>query len=319
MKKAFKLILTYFLTGILATAVGVIFYSVYLGIQKYVAGSDFVIFQKEDFLRALFYVISCVIMFICAVMTYVRISNRGSVPQFIVFVLLSAVTWAVLIPVKFKIEDKVLYNVKDSSKVLTGGYFRQDGNKVYYFTTDYNANPHINTSAIVIDTTETGQVTMESITPSRDFVLFRNSAPYSDILIKNIFDEGNLSQPVISFSLIMQHAREALAKGWTFWLGFLSIAFALASLYGAADLFRWKLLNTGFMAVATFAILCTNTLYYHPVVTSFCRQYINNQKFFVFLSRYMDYPILVLANVLAGLVFIIIGIVRCATRKKRNY
>ena len=203
MKKAFKLILTYFLTGILATAVGVIFYSVYLGIQKYVAGSDFVIFQKEDFLRALFYVISCVIMFICAVMTYVRISNRGSVPQFIVFVLLSAVTWAVLIPVKFKIEDKVLYNVKDSSKVLTGGYFRQDGNKVYYFTTDYNANPHINTSAIVIDTTETGQVTMESIAPSRDFVLFRNSAPYSDILIKNIFDEGNLSQPVISFSLIM--------------------------------------------------------------------------------------------------------------------
>lgn len=309
----------YFVTLIIATAIGVVFYSIYLNVQNHVAGTKFIFFQKEEFLRALFYVVSCVIILICPAMIYIRISNKGSVPQFFIFILLSGITWMVCIPLQFKLEDKIFYNAKDSSKVLTGGYFRQNGEKVYYFTSDYNANPFTDTTAIVIDTTEDGQVEMENLTPSRDFVLFRDSAPYKDVLIKNIFEGSTPSQPVLSFSLIMQHARNALGKGWTFWLGFLSLALVLCSLYGAADLFRWKLLNTGFLFTATFVILAGYTMYFHPAVTSFCRQYINNRRFFIFLSKYMDYPLIVLCNVFFSIVFTIIGIVRFATRKKRNY
>ena len=317
MKKAFKLILMYFLTLVLATAAGVLFYSIYLSIQNYVTGTDFVFFKKEEFVRALFYVASCVLMLICPAMIYVRISNRGSIPHFITFVLLSVLTWGILLPLHTKFEKKVLYNAKDSSRMLTGGYFREDGDKVYYFTRDFNV-PY-KTQTIVIDKTENGPVTVEEFGASRDFVLFRNSAPYSDVLIKNIFSPGEASQPLLSFSLIMQHARNAIAKGWTFWLSFLSMALLLCSLYGAADLFRWRLLNTGFMFVASFGVLAGNTLFFHPTVVSFCRQYINNRRFFIFLSKFMDYPLLVLLNVLFSLVFIIIGIVRFATRKKRVY
>ncbi len=319
MKKAFKLILTYFLTFILTTAVGVLFYSVYLGIQNYVAGQDFVFFQKEDFLRALFYVVSCVILLICPAMIYVRISNRGGIAHFIVFILLSAVTWGVLIPVQIKLEDKIFYNAKDSSKILSGGYFRESDGKIWYFTSDYNANPYVSPTTIVIDTAEKGEVKVQKTSPSRDFTLFRDSAPYSDILIKDMFAQKNPSQPLISFSLIMQHAENALNKGWTFYLAFISLGLLLCSLYGAADLFRWKLLNCSFMMAATFLILAANTLYFHPLVTSFCRQYVNGQSFFVFLSKYMDYPLLVLVNSVFSLVFVIIGIIRFATRKKRNY
>ena len=65
-------------------------------------------------------------------------------------------------------------------------------------------------------------------------------------------------------------------------------------------------------------MLTLNTMYYHPVITSFRRQYINNKGFFIFLGKYMDDPLLVLVNVTLSLVFIIIGIVRFATRKKRS-
>ena len=139
----------------------------------------------------------------------------------------------------------------------------------------------------------------------------------SDILLKKAFGESD-KQAIISFSLIMEHAEIAFSKGWTFWLGFLSLGLLFASLYGAADLFRWRLLNSGFLMLMTFGIFAANTLYYHPVVTSFRRQYINNKGFFIFLGKYMDDPLLVLANVTLSLVFIIIGIVRFATRKKRS-
>lgn len=319
MKKAFKLVLMYFLTLIIATAVGVVFYSVYLSIQNYVAGGTFSFFNKQDFLRALFFVVSCVIILICPAMIYVRISNKGGIAHFIAFVLLSCVTWGILIPVQIKLEKKVFYNAKDSSRMLSGGYFRPSDDKIYYFSSDYNANPYVSPVTVVIDTSEQGEVTIEKTAPSRDFVLFRDSAPFSDVLIKELFPQYDSSQAVISFSLIMQHAENAIQKGWTFFLAFISLGLLLCSLYGAADLFRWKLLNTCFMMAASCFVLAANTLYFHPVITSFCRQHINNLSFFVFLSKYMDYPLLVILNVFFSLVFIVIGIIRFATRKKRNY
>ena len=137
------------------------------------------------------------------------------------------------------------------------------------------------------------------------------------ILLKKTFNESE-KQSIISFSLIMQHAQNAFEKGWTFWLGFLSLGLLIMSLYGAADLFRWRLLNSGFLMVMTFGIYVANTLYYHPIVTSFRRQHINSKGFFIFLGKYMDDPLLVLVNVSLSLVFVIIGIVRFATRKKRS-
>ncbi len=317
MIKALKLVLMYFLILLLGTAIGMVFYYVYLEMQASVAGITSILFNKEDLLRALFYVLGCVFLFICPAMVYVRISNKGGAGNFIAFILLSALTWAVCIPLLLHFEDKVNYNSKSSTKMLTGGYFRENKGKVYYFTSDYNNNPYMNITTVVIDTSDSGQVEVQNISPSRDFILFRDAAPYSDILIKKAFGEESRN-PLISFSLILEHARNAFAKKWTFWLGFLSLGLLIASLYGAADLFRWRLLNTGFLLTATFVILAANTLYYHPVVTSFRRQYINNNKFFLLLSKYVDDPPLVMVNLVFTLVFIIIGIVRFAGRKKRN-
>lgn len=317
MKKAFRLVLTYFLFLVIGTAIGMFFYYVYLHLQASVAGQQAPLFIKEDLFRVLFYVIGCLLLFVCPAMVYVRISNKGGIAHFIMFILLSCTTWAVLIPLLGHFENKVTYNTKDSSKMLTGGYFRENGDKVYYFTDDYNKNSYTDTTTIVIDTTQDGTVEIENIKSSRDFILFRDSAPYNDILLKKTFNESE-HQSIISFSLIMQHAQVAFAKGWTFWLGFLSLGLLIMSLYGTADLFRWRLLNSGFLMIMTFGIFTANTLYYHPAVTSFRRQYINNKSFFIFLGKYMDDPLLVLVNVSLSLVFVIIGIVRFATRKKRS-
>ena len=317
MKKAFRLVLTYFLFLVIGTALGMFFYYIYLHLQSSVAGQPAAFFQKEDLLRVLFYVLGCLLFFICPAMVYVRISNKGGIAHFIMFIILSCLTWAVLLPLLGHFENKISYNTKDSSKVLSGGYFRENGDKVYYFTDDYNKNTYIDTTAIVIDTSREGTVEIEKIKPSRDFILFRDSAPYNDILLKKTFNESE-HQSIISFSLIMQHAQNAYAKGWTFWLAFLSLGLLFMSLYGAADLFRWRLLNSGFLMIMTFGIFAANTLYYHPAVSSFRRQHINSKSFFIFLGKYMDDPLLVLVNVTVAFVFLIIGIVRFATRKKRS-
>lgn len=317
MKKALRLVLTYFLFLVLGTAVGMFFYYVYLNLQGAVAGHHGFFFKREDLLRVLFYVLGCLLLFVCPAMIYVRISNKGGIAHFITFIILSALTWALFIPLLGHFEERIFYDSKDTSKYLSGGYFRQSGDKVYYFTDDYNSNPYIDTTAVVIDTSAEGEVTIEKIKPSRDFILFRESAPYSDILLKQTFGESD-KQPLISFALIMEHAENAFSKGWTFWLAFLSLGLLIASLYGTADLFRWRLLNTGFLMIMTFCILAANTLYYHPVASSFRRQYINNKGFFIFLGKYMDDPLLVLVNVSLSLIFVIIGIVRFATRKKRS-
>ncbi|MBO4532977.1 MAG: hypothetical protein J5726_04695 [Treponema sp.] len=319
MKKALKLVLMYFLVLLIGTAIGMFFYTIYLSVQGAVAGTPFSLFNKTDLLRALFYVLLCVFIFVCPVMVYIRISNNGGIAHFIFFILLSGITWAICVPALLHYESKVMYNVKDSSKMLTGGYFRENNGKIYYFTSDYNVNPYLDTTSIVIDTDPDGQVDIQNIKPTQDFFLFRESAPYKDSLIKNTMDEHKPKYSIISFDLIKQCAVQAFAKKWTFWLGFFSLGLVLASLYGAASLFRWKLLNSGFLMLATFLILAANTLYFHPVFVSFRRQHLDPNRFFVFLSKYIDNPFLVLCNVLFSLILLIIGIVCFATRKKRMY
>lgn len=319
MKKALKLILMYFVLLLLGTAIGMFFYTIYLAVQGAVAGTPFSMFNKTDLLRALFYVLLCMFIFICPLMVYIRISNNGGIAHFIAFILLAGLTWVIAVPALLHFESKAMYNVKDSSKMLTGGYFRQNEDEIYYFTNDYNANPYMTTTSIVIDTTPEGEVEIENIKPSQDFILFRESAPYKDSLIRKTMDENKSKTSIISFSLIKQWAVTAFAKTWTFWLGFFSLGLVIASLYGAASLFRWKLLNTGFLMFATFLILAANTLYFHPVFVSFRRQHIDPQRFFIFLAKYIDYPFLVLCNVVFSLIFLIIGIVCFATRKKRIY
>ncbi len=319
MKKALKLVLMYFLVLLIGTAIGMFFYTIYLSVQGAVAGTPFSLFNKTDMLRALFYVVLCMLIFICPIMVYIRISNNGGIAHFITFILLSGITWALGVPALLHYESKVMYNVKDSSRMLTGGYFREYNGKVYYFTSDYNANPYMDTTSIIIDTAPDGEVSIENIKPSQDFVLFRESAPYRDSLIRSTMDEKDVKYSIISFDLIKQCAVQAFAKKWTFWLGFLSLGLVFASLYGAASLFRWKLLNTGFLMFATFLILAANTLYFHPVFVSFRRQHIDTQRFFMFLAKYIDYPFLVLCNVFFSFVFLIIGIICFATRKKRIY
>lgn len=318
MKKAFRLILMYFIVLLVGTAIGMFFYTIYLATQGAVAGLSLSLFNKSDFIRAFFYVLLCILVFMCPILVYVRISNNGGIAHFITFILLSALTWCVCLPFLIHFEDKGMYAVKDSNKMLTGGYFRENNDKVYYFTSDFNKNPFVNTTTIIIDTSEEGEVEVQRITPSQDFELYRESAPYKDGLIKKTIDEKQLQYPLVSFALIKDRAVETFAKTWTFWLGFLSLGLVLASLYGVASLFRWKLLNTCFVMFVTFFILAANTLYFHPAFVSFRRQHIDTIRFINFLEKYIDAPFLVMCNVLFSLIFIIIGIVRFATRKKRN-
>lgn len=318
MKKALRLVLMYFLLLIFGTALGVVFYSLYLSLQNFVVGNEIIFFDKHNLINVAFVIGECMLLFICPLLIYLRISNKGGVGQFIAFVFLALLTWGIAYPSVIYYEGKVSYKIETKNENLSGGYFREAGDKVYYFTTDYNGNPYVDTTTVIIDKSEKGTVEIEELKYTPDFILYKNSAPYRDILIKNSF-ESNVSFKILDFSVIKQNAALAMAKGWTFWLGFLSLGLIICSLYGAAVMFNWRLINTTFLVFSTACILFVNSNYYNPVFQSFISPYIDNNKFFIFLSKYIDAPLLVLVNVLFSLIFIVVGIVRFAARKKKSY
>ena len=136
MKKALNLVLAYFITLISGVVIGSVLYSFYISVLKYVAGTEVAFFAKNDMLYALFYILLCILIIICPMISYYRIRHPGGVPQIIAFVILVCLTWGILIPTVYNVSSKYQseYYVADENVPLSKGYFRRVDDKVYYFT-----------------------------------------------------------------------------------------------------------------------------------------------------------------------------------------
>lgn len=315
MKKALKLILMYILIVVLGIIFGVLFYSLYLGVRDCIAGRPLELFRKQDIINSFYFIAGCILIFICPVMVYIRIRNKGSVWHFVAYILLSIITWGVAFPSLIYFQDKSLAKIKSDKPVLSSGYFRENGDKVYYFTNEYEPAGAVTT--VVIDKSVTGEVSVESIQYAPDFVLMENAAPYKDVLIKEAFSDYSIPA-VVNLELIMKNAQRAMKDGITFYLAFLSLGLVLASLYGLAPLFDWKLMNTCILVFGTTIILIFNTFFYSPSFVLFRARYVDNKNFFIALSKYMNDPMLVLINIVSALIIIIAGIILFALKHKKH-
>lgn len=319
MKKALKMVLFYFLFLILGLAAGTLFYSFYINVLNFVAGGKSNFILKTDLLSSIFFTGTCLIALICPVTVYYKIQKAGGVAHFITFIILAAVTWGGLLPLTVSLGNK--YNFLSTSTAasskLTGGYFRKSGDKIYYFTRDFqkDAFTFYDTSTVVIDTTQEGQVTLEEIQDTPDFVLYRDAAPYKDVLIKESFQESKNTE-FISLRLFVLRAQRAWAKGWTFWLAFLSVGLVLCSVFGLSNLSEWKLVNTCILVVATCLILVFNTVYYMPWFEFLKIRNLDNVGMFKAMGKFMDEPVLVLINLIFAIGFSITGLIRFIHVKK---
>ena len=323
MKKALKLILLYLFLLITCTAIGTALYCIYLNVSNSVTGIKINLFDTDVLLKSFFYVAICVIIFISPLISFLSIKKDGGISRLITYIILSCITWGVLLPVTIFFGRKYDFNnpsIKADNIAFSSNCFRKGEDKVYYFLEDlekYDTLYFPSAQAVVIDTNTFGTVSVKEIRNDATFELNSVGGVYRDVIVSESFEEDYVNLP-INFHTIIRRADTALDKGWTFSLGFLSLGLLLCSLYGFSRLFVWKLINSGFIVSITAIILFANTFCTTSPFFSSIMERINTTRFFAFLGQYMDEPFIVFLNLVFSIIAILIGVIGFIHRKKKG-
>lgn len=320
MKKAINLIIMYFVILIAGIAVGTLFYSFYLNVLNFVAGQDLDIWDTDILMESLFFVAITMCFLIFPLLSYYRVRHPGGVPQAITYVLLSIFTMAVLFPATIQLKIKYYDNFPQTTHIshLSGGYFRQSGDKIYYFTKDFVSNPVTgeDTTTIIIDTSENGSVSIEKIKESPDFILYTDADPCKEVLVKNAFT-GTINSNKGVFTVLVERAEEAFHKGSIPCIGFMTIALALCLVYAMTSFFNWKLLNAFIIILNSTIILAANAIYQLPVADGI-KNALGNNRLMDFFGRYVDEPLLDCFFVILSILFLVVGIVASVVKKHKK-
>lgn len=320
MKKALSLIFMFFIFLFAGIIISTILYSAYLGILNYVVGLKLPVFEVSTITNAFFYILPLIILLECPVLCYYRVRHVGKLPQIITYIIISLICWVVLFPFTLNLQKQyfskndITYQKYD----LTSSYFRKLDDRIFYFTDNFDSKKSgtDELNSVVINTTENGEVLTTNLPTSKDFILYREAYPFTDNLIKDSFSTDNLKF-LIDYKIILNRGYTAFNKGITFYLGFLTFALALISLFAFSNFFNWRLINAVFIIFSTIIIFFINTFYYNPVFDTFKKQFIYNNNLFAFLGKYVDEPLLCIINITISLILLISGFVNFIVKKSK--
>ncbi len=318
MKKAINLILAYIFFLILGIIIFTLFNIMNMSVQSFIAGREIRFFVQERIIASFFKASFICICIICPCIAYYRIRHPGGILQALSYIIICGITWFILFPCVHKLEYS--YSQKHQSyeneKILSAGYFRRSGNKIYYFKNEFTEvyENRKETNVIIIDLEEDGKISSRPIVNSPYFELNRTAAPFSDVLIKQNFEENR--RVSFSFNNIIEYGRNALNKGITFYLGFISMALIVCCLYAMTGFFEWKLLNSCFLIVSTAFCYFLNSFYFSEFL-SFIVNRLSSYSFIKMLANYFDNPLLVIVNVIFAFLFIIMGLIRMIVKKHK--
>lgn len=320
MKKALNLLLAYFLFllfGILALTV---FNVLNMSIQSFVAGREIKFFTETRFVKAFFDACFTAIFVICPCISYYRIRHQGGVLQAVSYVLICALTWALLFPGVDALEKRysARHYMQSEYSQLSAGYFRNTGDRVYYFKNEFSELPNgsYEANAVVIDLSDNGKVSSRPIVNSPYFELNRAGKPFTDPLIKQNFESEVGGAFSFSFKNLISLGRNALEKGLTFYLGFASVALVLCCLYAMTGFFEWKLLNSCFLIVASTLCYFINMSGFEFFPSS-VKSAMNSNSFVRILEHYFDSPVLTALNVFVSILFVIMGLIKLLVKNHK--
>lgn len=317
MKKALKLLTIFFCYSIIGLFLGTFLYSLYENILNYVAGKKFVFFDINILKNSFFYIAGCLILFISSAVAYTRIRYKGGLSQLLVFIFVSAIAWLFCFPLVLKFGNEAISETVYLEQDLSSGYFRAVNDDVYYFL-DKDLENSDSVSFVHIDKNQNGKVTVESVKSQNELPLKNAAKPFKEILLsKNIQTEDVLAK-LINCRLILQKAEVNLAKGWSFWFGFLSLGLVLCSIYGLSNFFNWKLINACLVMILTLLVLVFNTSFYNGSLDGFKNLGFWKLPFIQSFGKIVDEPVLVIINIFTAVCFIITGIVRFFIARKQN-
>ena len=319
MKKALRLVLMYFVFLIGGILLGSVIYMFFQNVLGFVAGKKIAAFEWHHFLLSVIFITQCLIFIICPLMSYYRLRHSGGISTLITYIILCVFTWGVLLPFSLYISKSVgpKLQIEFEQQSLSGGFFRRYDDKIVYLTEDLPSEDSEKTSVnmLVIDTSKNGEIT--EVRAGINSLLYEKSSPFRDILIKNNFNFTD-NRSIINFNLLILNADYAWYKGFTHWIGYLSLGFLISALYGLVSIFSWKLVNAVICFFSTFLVLVFNTIYYGNMFMSFRNLPFLHNSFFSFLDKYLDEPFICLVNILLALICIAGGIIKFAVSKKKE-
>ena len=313
MKKALKLFLAYFSWLILGTLIGTFFYSLYLHSIGLVAGVDSPVFSRE-YLESSFFLVSQVLAFISGFLLLgYKIRKPGNPLQLLVYVICQLISICLIFPLSYHFEKKFVTDNNyfyQQDNTLSPGFFREYNDQVYFFLNEENNR------LIQIDTRDGGtSFFLENSYTARD-ILTEEAAPYKDVLIKNSFNVNTSSYSF--FGTIVNAAKQDLDRGASYWFTFLSLTFALTSIYALSGLTSWRIANYSLCGIFYIAVLFINNFYWSPAMNSFRAKSFLHSGVFGFFERWTSAPFLIMCNLIFALVLTLIGTITYFVRRKRG-
>ncbi|MCI6799417.1 MAG: hypothetical protein MR970_08165 [Spirochaetia bacterium] len=312
MKTFFSVLISYFVLFILGTLLSSSLVMIYIGCLKYVVGQQLNLFSVQDFLLGLDYsfVLIVILLPMFLILSLIRHSKKNRLIGIITTVVLTAVSWGVLLPVFFEYEKKNSFSYELKKSNLSSKIFRFSGSRLFYYT---NVDAENNADGIMIDMNK--QFSAED-----SFSAFENkpaeipgSSNFSDILVKRVAEIPKFLK--ICFAdlyIVINAAKKSFLNSKLNYLFFCSFALALVFVFALIKVSKWRLINAFFVLLSTVLLIKINSICYGIVLYKehfgFLYDLNDKLKNAGSVFNYMDSPVCVFINVLFVLVFIIIAL-----------
>lgn len=326
MKKALKLMLVWIAWLAAGIVIGTFFYSLYLHSLGLVAGKESFALSKHNIILSFFIVAEAMVFLNGLFLIAYKIRHAGGGLQLTAFIITQVVSWGILLPGNWKLEQN--YKLKHKAELLelknnttlSKGFFREADDTVYYFLDDLKTSyspEERGTVAVVIDTSETGKTKVVEIDRPGALNIVEQALPYKDILIRDTFRSPWLKK-MIFISDLLEQADRSFMCGWTFALGFMTLGLALAAIYALSGFASWRIINYSISGIMYFLVLLWNCIYYSPILEEFTHKAFLHSGLFRILADYVNEPFLAVTNVAFALIVITIGIIKTIIRRKRG-
>ncbi|MBQ4378803.1 MAG: hypothetical protein II821_06370 [Treponema sp.] len=304
MKRILTLAVIYIASMFLGMVVFATLFMFSCNLTSFVTGVESSFFSVHFFMTGLFLSVPLVCILVHLLFVFYQIRHpQKQILSLVVYVVLGALSWLVVIPADLKLisryeSDTISSRVEASS----AGVFRKEESGVYYYsriTEDGRAD------GIFFDTT--GYLGKEGVVvPLYDVSVKNESAfPYSDILIKNSLQPSKLvTYPLAVYNSLLTSALYSSSLGFLAWLAFASMGLALLSAYGLQFGSSWKLANVSFVICTAIVILFVNFLYYMNVMPDIFKEIAVKLSE---LTGAKD-PLIILINLIFTALFTVFGV-----------
>lgn len=306
--------LAYFLWLVAGILIGTFFYTLYLHSLGLIAGRQSHAFTRENVIISFFAVTQVMAMLSGFLLIAWRIRHPGNFLQLIFFIITQFISWCIIFPLSAHFETRYISSnpsiFEQESIPLSTGYFRESEGKVYYFLNEEN------TSSLKIDTRDEGNAEILKEDWSGYAELSREALPYQDVLIKDSFKAKYSSYSF--FGTLIQSGKRELTKGWTYWLGFLSMALVLTSIYGMTGYTAWRITNYSICSVLYGVILFCNGYFWSPAMRDFRNLNFLQTGPFGYFKTWFSSPFLLFCNLVLALILSVTGLIAFIIKKKRG-